>query len=81
MKTKLLSMACLLATNLVFTYCTENPKDKDPMSTITPGNKSDVDSATAHRSNTDSATAIKINRGDSSSRPGNKDSIGTKTGR
>ena len=34
-----------------FTSCTENPHDNDPTSTITPGNKLEVDSATAHSNN------------------------------
>ena len=57
--------------------CTENPKDSDPTSTITPGNHLKVDNATAHSNNVDSITLIKRNNGDSSH--GNNKNPGTKS--
>ena len=64
MKIKILTLGAMLTANLAFTYCTNNPKDNDSTSTITPGNRSEVDTATAHRNNTDSLTELKNNRMD-----------------
>ncbi len=66
MKIKILAISCVFASNLIFTNCTENPKNNDVTSTITPGNELEVDSATAHKNNTDSVTQVKNNRMDSS---------------
>ena len=69
MKTKLgIIIISSLAINLSFTSCTENPKDNDPTSTITPGGNIQVDTVTAHRNNTDSTTQVKNNRADSAAK-------------
>ncbi len=57
-----------------FSSCTENPHDNDPTSTITPGNKLEVDSATAHTNNSFDAKTNARDKTDSSSNSNNHNS-------
>jgi hypothetical protein len=73
MKTlRLASITGFLFLSAIFTSCTDNPKDNDPNSTMTPGGNLKVDSATAHANNVDSVTQVKNNNADSSISRGSK---------
>jgi hypothetical protein len=54
----------------IFTSCTDNPRNDDPNSTMTPGGNLTVDSATAHANNMDSAIHVKKNNADSTTSHG-----------
>jgi hypothetical protein len=64
MKTiKLLSIISLSYLSTILISCTENPRDEDPASTITPGQNLHVDSLTAHANNsTDTAISHENNK-------------------
>ncbi len=65
MKTlKLASITGFLFLSAIFMSCTDNPKNNDPNSTMTPGGNLKVDSATAHVNNVDSVTQVKNNNAD-----------------
>lgn len=63
---KLLSIVNLFFLLIIFAACTENLRNDDPASTITPGNNLAVDSVTAHANNTDSLTQLKNARKENS---------------
>ena len=61
----------------IFTSCTDNPKNDDPNSTMTPGGNLAVDSATAHANNVDSVTQVKNNNVDSTASHGSNKNTDT----